>query len=112
MPAADDLAVHHNPEAQRFEARIAGRISVADYQMVGRTMWLTHTAVPPAQRGMGIAQALVAAALAHARSEGLRVRPACSYVRAYLRRHPEQADLVATGEDGDDGADSTDIDDD
>jgi predicted GNAT family acetyltransferase len=98
----DPVTVHHNMAAERFEARVEGRISVADYQMVGRTMWLTHTAVPPAQRGLGIAQALVAAALAHARREGLRVRPACSYVNAYLRRHPEQADLVAPGNDEDD----------
>ncbi|HEX6016891.1 MAG TPA: N-acetyltransferase, partial [Burkholderiaceae bacterium] len=37
----------------------------------------------------------VRAALDHARTNGLRVRPACSYVRTYLRRHPEAQDLVA-----------------
>ncbi len=34
-------------------------------------------------------------ALAHARREGLRVRPDCSYVAAYMQRHPQTLDLLA-----------------
>jgi predicted GNAT family acetyltransferase len=30
-----------------------------------------------------------------ARANGLRVMPACSYVRAYMRRHPDTQDLLA-----------------
>jgi predicted GNAT family acetyltransferase len=56
---------------------------------------LTHTEVPPALEGRGIAAALVKAALDWARAEGLRVRPLCSYVVAYMRRHPETQDLLA-----------------
>jgi predicted GNAT family acetyltransferase len=37
---------------------------------------------------------VVRAALEHARERGLKVRPACSYVRTYLRRHSEWQDLV------------------
>jgi predicted GNAT family acetyltransferase len=36
----------------------------------------------------------VQAALAHARAQGWRVRPSCSYVRSYMRRHPETQDLL------------------
>ena len=43
----------------------------------------------------GIAAALVRTALAHARAMGWRVRPSCSYVRSYMRRHPETRDLLA-----------------
>ena len=42
------------------------------------------------------AAALVQAALAYARAQGLRVRPSCSYVRSYMRRHPETQDLLAS----------------
>ena len=42
----------------------------------------------------GIAAALVRAALAHAREQGLKVRPLCSYVQAYVRRHPEVQSLL------------------
>ena len=34
------------------------------------------------------------AALAHARAQGLRVRPVCSYVQVYMRRHPDTQDLL------------------
>jgi predicted GNAT family acetyltransferase len=54
-----------------------------------------HTYVPPSLEGRGIAGALVRAALEHARTAGWRVQPACSYVAAYMRRHPETADLLA-----------------
>ena len=58
-------------------------------------MRLTHTAVDPRLQGRGIAAALVAAALDHARREGLKVVPQCSYVDAYMRRHPQTEDLRA-----------------
>ena len=34
-------------------------------------------------------------ALDLARAEGLTVRPDCSYVAAWMRRHPESLDLLA-----------------
>jgi predicted GNAT family acetyltransferase len=36
-------------------------------------------------------------ALDDVRSNGLRIRPYCPYVRAFLRRHPDYQDLVAEG---------------
>lgn len=74
---------------------IDGALARADYRMNGQVMRLVHTEVPRSLEGRGIAGALVRAALDHARSEGLRVEPACSYVMAYMRRHPETRDLLA-----------------
>lgn len=93
-PNAD--AITHDAENQRFELRVNGQRSEASYQLHGRSMHLVHTGVPPALQGHGIAARLVAAALDHARREGLRVRPVCSYVRAYMRRHPDTLDLLET----------------
>ena len=56
---------------------------------------MTHTEVPPAFEGRGIAAALVREALAWARAQGLKVWPLCSYVAVYMRRHPETQDLLA-----------------
>jgi predicted GNAT family acetyltransferase len=56
-------------------------------------MRITHTGVEPAVEGRGIASSLVAAALAHARTNGLKVDPECPYARAYMERHPETRDL-------------------
>jgi predicted GNAT family acetyltransferase len=81
--------VTHSPQAGRFEARLGARRALCSYRLQGGVMVLHHTEVPPEAQGQGVAAALVAAALAWAQAQGLRVRPACSYVAAYMRRHPE-----------------------
>ena len=91
-PAAID--VKHNPAASRFEAMVDGHLSVADYEVRDGTMVMTHTLVPAALRGRGIAEKLVREALAHAREAGLRVDPACSYVATFIQRHPEYQPLL------------------
>ena len=92
-PAAD-IMVRHNAAENRFEAEVEARLSVADYQLRGTDMIMTHTFVPPEQRGRGIAEKLVRVALEHARTERLRVVPACSYVDAFIKRHREFEPLV------------------
>ena len=93
-PGASDVLVRHNPAENRFEAEVDGKLSVADYQLRGKEMVMTHTLVPPQLRGRGIAEQLVRKALDYARSENLRVVPACSYVDLFIRRHPEFQSLV------------------
>lgn len=87
--------VSHNSAASRFECSVDDRLCVADYRLAGTVMAMHHTDVPPALEGRGIAAALVQAALDHARREGWRVQPVCSYVAAYMQRHPETLDLAA-----------------
>jgi predicted GNAT family acetyltransferase len=88
------IAVRHNVAEHRFEAEVDGLLSVAEHERRGGEIVFTHTVVPPALRGRGIAEKLVRRALAYARDEGLRVTPACSYVAAFVRRHPEFKPLV------------------
>jgi hypothetical protein len=83
----------HNTAQQRFERTVEGRLCVADYRLSGGVMTMTHTGVPPALEGRGIAASLVAAALAYARAQGYKVNPLCSYVNAYMQRHPETQSL-------------------
>ncbi len=90
------LHVIHDAAHRRFRADVDGQACVVDYQLMGTVMHTLHTEVPPALRGRGLAAALVQQALAHARSQGWRVRPVCSYVQAYMQRHPETQDLLET----------------
>ena len=90
----EELTVTHRADASRFEATLDGHRSVLDYDRDGDAMRLTHTAVPPALRGRGIAGKLTAAALDFARDNSLKVVPQCSYAAAYLERHPEYQSLV------------------
>jgi predicted GNAT family acetyltransferase len=91
------LAVTHHPETSRFEARLGdapGQLALCSYRRMGDTLVLHHTEVPWALQGRGIAGELVQSVLDWARAQGLRVRPSCSYVAAYMRRHPETHDLL------------------
>ena len=90
-----NLSVEHNPSARRFEVVVDGQTCVLEYRLADQVMTITHTGVPEPVGGRGIAAELVAAALAHARANGWKVRPICSYVQAYMRRHPETLDLLA-----------------
>jgi uncharacterized protein len=96
MSAEHPAPVVHSTARSRFEMALGDDTAVCDYRIDGATMVLPHTWVPPAHEGRGIAAALVAAALEHARRSGMRVRPLCSYVAQYMRRHPETQDLIAT----------------
>jgi predicted GNAT family acetyltransferase len=98
MPTPDthSVSILHKPSASRFETTVDGQLCIADYTLSGQRMSMTHTYVPHALEGRGIAAALVAQALAHARREGWRVRPLCSYVARYMQRHPETLDLLDT----------------
>lgn len=89
------LAITHLPERGRFQAQVDGHLCVADYRRDGDRMLMTHTEVHPELQGRGVAAQLVRAALAHARAQRLTIVPLCSYVRAYVRRHPEHQDLLA-----------------
>jgi predicted GNAT family acetyltransferase len=90
------VEARHNAESRRFETVVDGLLCRCDYRMHGETMMLVHTEVPRPLEGRGIASALVAAAFGHARDAGHDVLPVCSYVRAWVQRHPEVEPLLAT----------------
>ena len=92
MPEA--VTVRHNVPAHRYEAVVEGHLSVCEYEVVGDRMVFTHTLVPPALRGRGIAEQLVRTALAEARTAGRKVVPACDYVAKFIARHKEYQDLL------------------
>jgi predicted GNAT family acetyltransferase len=87
----------NNRAASRFETTVDGLLCVADYRRHGGVLVMPHTLVPGALRSHGIAALLVQAALDWARAEGLKVEPVCSYVAAYMRRHPDTHALLADG---------------
>ncbi len=84
-----------NPERNRFELSLDGKIAFANYRPAGDTLIVPHTEVPPEFEGRGIGSALVKGMLEAIRTRGLKIRPLCSFVASYMRRHPEYDDLRA-----------------
>ncbi len=90
----NDLAVKHNPAENRFEAWVDGKLSKLDYIQNGKNFVITHVGVDPSLRGQGVAGKIVEVGLEYAKEKSLRVIPMCSYAAAYIRRHPEYAELT------------------
>jgi uncharacterized protein len=89
-----DFNVQHDPAGQKFFARVEGHEGELKYRRDGGRMEILSTTVPAAIGGRGIAAQLVKTAMEFARSNGWRVKPTCSYAAAYIRRHPDYADMV------------------
>ena len=85
---------------QRFEQGFTDpegqtRTVFADYAVQGTTRVILHVEADPALRGSGAASRFMQALAGHARAEGLKLAPRCSYAVAWLKRHPEFDDLKA-----------------
>jgi predicted GNAT family acetyltransferase len=85
------VTVRHNEPGQRYELQTPHGLAIAAYRQQGDSRVFTHTEVPPEDEGKGIGAELVKAALDDTKASGFKIVPACSFVVAYLRRHPEYA---------------------
>ena len=82
-----------NTAARRFELAMAGGTAFIAYRRSGATLLLEHAEVPAALGGRGLGTRLVRETLELIRSRGERMVPACSFIRSFVDRHPEYADL-------------------
>ena len=89
------MDIVHDADDHVFHTTVDGQRCVLEYTRQGKVITITHTGVPKAVEGRGIASALMVAALHAARAEGWKVIPACSYASFWMGRHPEYADLRA-----------------
>jgi len=90
----EQIQVTHNPAENRFETWLDEKLSKLDYIQDGKNFVITHVGVHPELRGQGVAGKIVEVGLEYAKEKSLRVIPMCSYAAAYIRRHPEYAELT------------------
>jgi predicted GNAT family acetyltransferase len=91
----DDVRVLNNASEQRYELWVGEeRAGVILYRSREEAVALLHTEVSDEFEGHGLGAKLVSGALDDIRERGLRLIPICPFVRSYLERHPEYADLV------------------
>jgi predicted GNAT family acetyltransferase len=96
MTQAPRLSVRDHREESRFEAvDEAGVVAAtAVYRRHEDRIVFVHTEVVDAFEGQGVGSLLVRHALDAVREEGLRVVAQCPFVRSWIERHPDYADLT------------------
>lgn len=88
--------IRHNQDEQAFYSTLDGYESELAYSLpAANVIDFTHTFVDENLRGQGVGDALAVAALDYARKEGFRIKTSCTFMQAYVERHPEYQDLRA-----------------
>jgi predicted GNAT family acetyltransferase len=88
-------AVERNDSKGQFEIETSEGTAFLQFQVAGKSIYLIHTEVPIELEGRGLGTHLVRSALNDARERGLTVIPSCPFVQTYLKRHPNDLDIVA-----------------
>jgi predicted GNAT family acetyltransferase len=89
------IEVRDNRDRFRYEIVVDGVVAgFLQYSVRGGRIVLSHTEVPDANAGQGLATQLVRGALDDIRKRGLRIVPVCRFVERFVSRNPEYDDLV------------------
>jgi uncharacterized protein len=91
MPAT----VRNNPARTRYELEVDGHLAVAVYTLAPGVITFVHTEVPKDLGGRGVGTTLARGALEDVRRQGLKVVVRCSFIKAFMAKHPEFNDLLA-----------------
>jgi predicted GNAT family acetyltransferase len=86
--------VSNNSAQQRYELAVDGHVAASYYEIADGVITFVHTEVPPELGGKGIGSKLIKGALDQVRAGGLKVIAQCPFVKAYIEKHPEYADLL------------------
>lgn len=86
--------VVHNEAEQRFEVALGGALALVEYQRAGNNIIFTHTEVPPAFEGQGVANRMAYAALEYAKANGLKVQALCPFIALYVKKHKEYQSIT------------------
>ncbi len=94
---SSEITVTRNDERSRFEAECDGEVAgYAEFRLRDGVIEFTHTVVEDRFEGRGVGSTLVSEALDQVRAEGLEVVATCEFVKSYIERHQEYADLLAS----------------
>jgi predicted GNAT family acetyltransferase len=85
-----------NTAEHRFELTVEGHLAAAYYARAGGVITAVHTEVPPELGGKGVGSKLVKGALDLVRTEELKVVAQCPFVKGWIGKHPDYADLLKT----------------
>ncbi len=97
MSQLSEVTIQDNPGLARYEASTESGVvaGFAEYRDRDGVRVFVHTEVDDAFEGQGIGSALARGALDDVRARGMSIRVRCPFIRAFLEKHPEYADLQA-----------------
>jgi uncharacterized protein len=91
------MRVVDNPDRQRYEVFADDELAgFTTYRRRGDRIALNHTEIDSGFEGRGVGSVLVARTLDDLRRRGLAVLPFCPFVKSFIERHRDYADLVPT----------------
>ncbi|MFC9606759.1 GNAT family N-acetyltransferase [Streptomyces niveus] len=91
--------VADNPGRSRFEVFDGDELAgFAEYHRYQDEIAFIHTEIDSRFAGRGLGGVLARAALGAAREQGLAVLPFCPFVRGWIGKYPEYAELVPQGQ--------------
>ncbi|GGM45274.1 N-acetyltransferase [Micromonospora sonchi] len=91
------MLVEDDPAKRRYEILVDDALAgFAQYLPRDEVLIFTHTEVDPGFQNKGVGSALMRGTLDQVRAQGQRVVPQCSFMAAFINRHPEYADLVTS----------------
>jgi len=82
---------------RQLEIKVDGRKAFIEYEHREGKMYLTHAEVPEEMHNRGIGEALAEKAMVYLEENNIALVPMCSFIKHYLREHPEWQKLLATG---------------
>ena len=86
--------IHNEPEC-KYEYHIDGHIAYITYDDQDGNMHLTHTIVPDALAGKGLAKMLLEDVLEQIKNDNKKAVAQCSYIVKYQEKNPEKSDFFA-----------------
>ena len=84
----------HNKEEKRYEFHIENITAFIEYERDRDILSLTRTIVPKELAGRGIAKALCIAVMEEIETQGLKMKPECSYIVSFVDKYPEYQKLI------------------
>lgn len=90
-----DTAVQDNADQSRYELLVGDVVAgLVEYCDRDDHVELVHTELDPSYEGEGLGSQLAQAVLDNLRNRERAVIPSCGFIRGYIQRHPEYAELV------------------
>jgi predicted GNAT family acetyltransferase len=85
----------HNPDECKYEYHIDGHVAYITYDDQDGNMHLTHTIVPDALAGKGLARELLEDVLQTIEKDGKKAVAECSYIVKYQEKNPDKSHIFA-----------------